>query len=176
MNLGFSNSSADLGGDWPGLSSPRGLLTRFAQWLGQKRGETTERIGVPAPLPGAAGAGGAGIGEADLLGAEGVGPALFDVNVNSSAYATTIALRGALTATACDRLADTVERALDKNVETVVLDLRGIEVVDLAGVHVMLVAHLRASDQLSQLLLVPGLPAVQRVIDPLQGPFVYIDG
>jgi anti-anti-sigma factor len=99
----------------------------------------------------------------------------FDVDMNSSDCATTVVPRGALTATACDRLADALMRALDQRANRIILDLREIEVIDLAGVYVMLVARLRASDQLTDLLRVRGSPAVQRVIDRVLGPFVYIN-
>jgi hypothetical protein len=39
----------------------------------------------------------------------------------------------------------------------------------------ILLAHLRASDQQAQLLIVPGRRAVQHALDIIQGPFTYAD-
>jgi anti-anti-sigma regulatory factor len=177
MNLGFSNSTADLvDDDWPVLSSPRGSLTRFARWLRQKRTKMIEEIGLRPPIPEAGQSGSVRIGEPGLLGAGSVGPALFDVDVSFAYDITTIALHGVLSATACARLAETVQLALDQNIDRIVLDLKGIERIDLAGVHALLLAHLRASDELTELLLIPASPAAQRMIDAAYGPFVYING
>jgi anti-anti-sigma regulatory factor len=173
MNLGFSNSTADLvDDDWPVLSSPPGSLTRFAEWLRQKCTRMTE--GPPVPEAGQSGS--VRIGEPGVLGAASVGPALFDVAVGFAHDMTTIALHGVLSATACARLAETVQIALDQKTDRIVLDLEGIERIDLAGVHALLLAHLRASDELTELLLIPASPAAQRMIDAAHGPFVYVDG
>lgn len=146
MNLRFSNSTTDLDdGHWPMLSSPRGSLTRFAEWLRQK-------------------------------GAGSVRPAFFDVVGSFDDDDTTIVLHGVLSAAVCARLSETVQIALDQKRERIVLDLRGIEHVGMIGVHALLLAHLRASDELTELLLIPASPAVQRVIDAAHGPFVYVNG
>ena len=55
------------------------------------------------------------------------------------------------------------------------LDLSGLEHVDRVGVHTILLAHLRASDQQRALLIVPGPSAVQDVFDAVDGPFDYVD-
>ena len=171
MNLRFSDSIADL----DVLSSPRGSLTRLAGWLRQKSAELNEDVGLRPPVSGAGQSGGVRIDEPDVLDEGSVGPGVFDVEVSVADDVTTIVLHGELSATACDRLADAVQLALDQEGERIVLDLRGLECIDLAGVHVLLLAHLRASDRLTELLLIPASPAAQRVIDALHGPFVYIN-
>jgi anti-anti-sigma regulatory factor len=102
--------------------------------------------------------------------------AFFDVDVSFDDDNTTIALHGVLSAADCAQLSETVQIALDQRRERIVLDLRGIQHVGMAGVHALILAHLRASDELRELLLIPASPAVQHVIDAADGPFVYVNG
>lgn len=113
MNLRFSDSTADL----DVLSSPRGSLTRLARWLRQKSAELNEDVDLRPPVSAAGKSGGVGIGEPDVLREGSVGPALFDFEVSVAGDVTTIVLHGELSATACDRLADAVQLALDQEGE-----------------------------------------------------------
>jgi anti-anti-sigma regulatory factor len=176
MNFGFSNSTADLDDDdWPVRSSPRGSLTRFAEWLRQKCTEMTEDVGLRAPIFEAGQSGSVRVGESGLLGPGSVSPALFDVDVSIADNMSTIAARGVLSATACDRLGETVRLALDQREGKIVLDLQGVEWIHMAGVHALSLTQLRASDELTELLLIPASPAVPRAIDATHGPFVYVN-
>jgi hypothetical protein len=47
--------------------------------------------------------------------------------------------------------------------------------IDRDAVLTILLAHLRASDQRTQLLIIPGRPAVQDALAAIQGPFKYLD-
>jgi anti-anti-sigma factor len=101
---------------------------------------------------------------------------VLEIQTSSLSHDSTIMLAGALTAMTCDRLLETVERALEHGPQRIVLDLRGVQSIDDSGVRALLISHLRASDQRTQLRLAPGSAAVQQVIDALDCPFVYIDG
>jgi anti-anti-sigma factor len=177
MNFEFSNSASDLDDDdWPVLSSPPGSLTHFADWLRQKCTEITEHAGPRPRISGASQSGGVRMGKRALLGNGNVASTLFDLDVSFADDVMTVTLHGVLSATACDRLAEPLQRFLDRGGERIVLDLRGLERIELAGIHTLLLAHLRASDELTELLLIPSTPAVQRVLDASGGPFVYVNG
>jgi anti-anti-sigma factor len=63
--------------------------------------------------------------------------------------------------------------ALEDDAEKIVLDLSRLESIDRSGLHAILLAHLRASDQLKQFVIVPGPTAVQEVFNAIEGPFSY---
>lgn len=175
MNIGFSNSTADLDHDnRPELSSPRRSLTRCAERLRHKCTEILEAVGLRLPASKGGQSGSVCRAEPNLFGEGIVDPAHLDVRRADGV--TTIVLRGVLSPAACDRLAETVQRTIDQKGNRIVLDLTGIEFIDLAGVRVLLLAHLRASDEFTELLLLPALPAVQSVIDAIHGPFADING
>jgi anti-anti-sigma factor len=64
-------------------------------------------------------------------------------------------------------------KALEDDAERIVLDLSRLESIDRSGLHAILLAHLRASDQLKQFVIVPGPTAVQDAFDTIEGPFSY---
>jgi anti-anti-sigma regulatory factor len=76
----------------------------------------------------------------------------------------------------CDRLLETVELALEHGPQRLVLDLRGVLSIEHSGVRALLISHLRASDQRTQLRLALGSAAIQQVIDAHDCPFAYTDG
>jgi anti-anti-sigma regulatory factor len=84
-------------------------------------------------------------------------------------------LAGLLDRSSCDLLAATLEQAIDAGVDEIVLDLSDVVAIDRAAVLTILLAHLRASDQQTQLLIVPGRPAVQDALAAIRGPFTYLD-
>jgi anti-anti-sigma factor len=84
-----------------------------------------------------------------------------------------IELRGELKLETGARLGEAIAGALEDDAELIVLDLSRLESIDRSGVHAILLAHLRASDQLKQLVIVPGPAAVQEVFDSIEGPFSY---
>lgn len=86
-----------------------------------------------------------------------------------------LVLTGELTRRTADPLAEVLEAALEARAERIVLDLSGLEHIDRVGVHAILLAHLRCSDQQRALLIVPGPSAVQDVFDAVGGPFDYVD-
>jgi anti-anti-sigma factor len=86
----------------------------------------------------------------------------------------TIAVSGALNASTRDRLVEGLEDALEDDAGEIVLDLSALEAIDHPGLGTILTAHLRASDELKLLVIVPGPEPVQRVIDAVQGPFLYV--
>jgi hypothetical protein len=78
-------------------------------------------------------------------------------------------------ANAANRLSGCLERALETHAERVILDLRGLDRLDLEAVSSILIAHLIAESEHRQLLLIPGSANVQRVLDQVQGPFSYLE-
>jgi anti-anti-sigma regulatory factor len=84
-----------------------------------------------------------------------------------------IALSGALHVRTCAPLVEALEDALADDAERIVLDLTALDSIDHPGLDAILTAHLRASDELKVLLIVPGPPRVQWVFDGIQGPFLY---
>jgi anti-anti-sigma regulatory factor len=70
-------------------------------------------------------------------------------------------------------LAEALGKALEDGAERVILDLSRLESIDHSSLHAILLAHLRASDQLKQFVVVPGPSAVQEVFDTIEGPFSY---
>jgi hypothetical protein len=70
-------------------------------------------------------------------------------------------------------LVEALEDALADDAERIVLDLTALDSIDHPGLDAILTAHLRASDELKVLLIVPGPPRVQWVFDGIQGPFLY---
>ena len=85
-----------------------------------------------------------------------------------------IALSGALNLTSRARLVEALEDAIEDDEGQIVLDLSDLESIDSAGLGTILTAHLRACDELKLLVIVPGPPLVQRVLDSVHGPFVYV--
>jgi anti-anti-sigma factor len=84
-----------------------------------------------------------------------------------------IRLSGQLDRGTNERLSEVLSSALEGAAQRIVLDLSQLRVIDVWGLHPILTAHLRASDQHKQLLIVPGSDAVQRVLDSIHAPFDY---
>ncbi|MEA2197546.1 MAG: hypothetical protein QOJ25_1597 [Solirubrobacteraceae bacterium] len=84
-----------------------------------------------------------------------------------------IALSGELNLDTRESLIEALEQALDDDVGQIVLDLSALASIDGAGLDTILTAHLRASDELTTMVIIPGPETVQRVFDAIQGPFVY---
>jgi anti-anti-sigma regulatory factor len=86
-----------------------------------------------------------------------------------------VELAGRLDHSCCDLLAATLQQAIDTGVDRIVLDLSEVVAVDRAAVLAILLAHLRASDQRTQFLIVPGRRSVQEALEAIRGPFTYVD-
>jgi anti-anti-sigma regulatory factor len=86
-----------------------------------------------------------------------------------------IEISGKLTGTRTPALVQALEKALDLGAPEVILDLTDVERIDRACVHTILTAHLRAGDQLQQLLIVPGRGSVRAALEAIAGPFQYAD-
>jgi anti-anti-sigma regulatory factor len=84
-----------------------------------------------------------------------------------------IELSGELTRAGAPALVEALDKALELGPPEVVLDLTGVERLDPECVHTILVAHLRAGDQLQQLLIVPGRNSVRAALEAIAGPFQY---
>jgi len=86
-----------------------------------------------------------------------------------------VELAGRLDDSRCDLLGEALEQAIDAAVEEIVLDLTEVVAIDRAAVRAILLAHLRASDQRAQLVIVPGRRSVQEALEAIEGPFMYAD-
>jgi anti-anti-sigma factor len=84
-------------------------------------------------------------------------------------------LSGELTRARAPALVQALEKALELGAPEVVLDLTQVERIDQACVQTILLAHLRASDQLQQLVIVPGRHSVRSALEAIAGPFQYAD-
>jgi anti-anti-sigma factor len=84
-----------------------------------------------------------------------------------------VELCGELSMRTREPLVEALEEALEDDCEQIVLDLSDLDAIDLAGLDTLLVAHMRAGDELKPLVIVPGPPQVQRVLDAAQAPFAY---
>jgi len=84
-----------------------------------------------------------------------------------------VELAGQLDRATNDRVGEVLAAALEGPAERIVLDLSRLQVIDVWGLHPILTAHLRAGDQLKQLVIIPGSQAVQRVLDSIHAPFDY---
>jgi anti-anti-sigma factor len=175
MNREASRPAVDPDDDWAALSSPHDMRTSVAKWAYQLLAAPLVWVGQQRRVPGVPPRERTYADAPDFYDAGTAGSATFNLHVSSFGPTTTIALDGELSAQVCHRLADALEHALEHGSRRLVLDLRNLETIDLAGVHVMLLAHLRASDQQTEFLLVPSSLGVQRVIDKLNGPFIYIN-
>jgi anti-anti-sigma factor len=96
-----------------------------------------------------------------------------EIRTHRSGRACSIEVLGALNQITHVLLAEVLEQALERDADTIVVDLTGLEAIDHAGIRVILIAHERASDQQKRLLIVPSPDAVQRVLDAVHGPFSY---
>jgi anti-anti-sigma regulatory factor len=86
-----------------------------------------------------------------------------------------IELFGDLSRASANRLSDCLERCLETRAERLILDLTGLDRLEPGAMSPILIAHLIADSQHRRLLLVPGSDSVQRVLDRVQGPFVYVE-
>jgi anti-anti-sigma regulatory factor len=84
-----------------------------------------------------------------------------------------IELSGVLDRSAAESLAAAIDDAIESGVPAITVDLRGVERIDRHGTHALLVGHLRAGDCDVVLSIVPGGPAVMRVLDRVDAPFRY---
>ncbi len=91
------------------------------------------------------------------------------------ARAVRIEISGRLTDARAPALVQALETALDRGAPEVILDLTQVEEIDRACVRAILLAHLRAGDQLQQLLIVPGRESVRAALEAISGPFAYAD-
>lgn len=101
------------------------------------------------------------------------GSSVLDINTRSSADGLVIELSGELRDAMCGSLAEVLERALEGREQVFVLDLSKLEAIEQSGVRTILLAHLRATDDRRDFLLVRGPRAVQRAFDIVDGPFRY---
>lgn len=62
---------------------------------------------------------------------------------------------------------------LENDLDPIVLDLSGLRVLHPKAVVALVTAHMRASDDHREFVLVRGSSAVQQVIDSVDGPFNY---
>jgi anti-anti-sigma regulatory factor len=102
------------------------------------------------------------------------GSALLDIQLRRFPEKLVIQIAGELSDAMCRPLAEALERALAGREPAMVLDLSRLDVIHPTGVHTILTAHLRASDEHKEFLIVPGPPAVQRLFDAIDGPFRYV--
>lgn len=85
-----------------------------------------------------------------------------------------IALYGDLNASTVARLDDCMDWVLeDDDPDRIVLDLSGLRVLHPKAMVALVTAHMRASDDHREFMLVRGSSAVQQVIDSVDGPFNY---
>jgi anti-anti-sigma factor len=101
------------------------------------------------------------------------GSSLLDIDTRSSGNRLVIELSGELREAMCGSLAAVLERALEGREQAFVLDLSKLEAIDQSGVRTILLAHLRATDDHRDFLIVRGPRAVQRAFDIVDGPFRY---
>jgi anti-anti-sigma factor len=101
------------------------------------------------------------------------GSALLDIDVRTFGDRLVIELSGELRDAMCGSLAEVLEGALERRQHAIVLDLRSLDAIDQSGVHAILLACLRASDDHKEFLIEPGPPAVQHAFDIIDGPFRY---
>lgn len=84
-----------------------------------------------------------------------------------------VAVSGRLDQRTREPLVGALDDALDGDAPHIVLDLAELESIDQAGLDAVLTAHLRATDQLKLLSIVPGPEPVQRVFETARAPFLY---
>jgi anti-anti-sigma regulatory factor len=146
-------------------SSPARLWSRLRRvavpWRSAAAAEDKSRSIYPLTAGGATRAGGPPRAGTLRIGSRGsVGQSIIEVS-------------GELVLRTRDPLAAAVEEALEDDCEEILLDLSGLVAIDHAGLETILVSHLRASDERKPLLIVPGPPAVQCVLEAVQGPFSF---
>lgn len=108
------------------------------------------------------------VGEHRCAGSESLG-----VRLRRVREGTIVEAAGPLTLRTCDLLAEAIQNAIEDDGGQIILDLRELESIDHAGVDTILTADLRAGDECKQLVILAGPPRVQRLLDRIQGPFVY---
>ncbi len=72
-----------------------------------------------------------------------------------------------------ESLTEVLERTTKHDMDTTVLDVSYLVLIDRTGVHTILTANLQATNQRDELLIIPTPQAVQRAIDAIHGPFRY---
>ena len=87
-----------------------------------------------------------------------------------------VVLSGELNVRNREPLTEALEQALEDDSNGIVLDLSDLVAIDHSGLDTILTAHLRASDMLKELLIVPGPAAVQRTLESARGLFSYAPG
>lgn len=85
----------------------------------------------------------------------------FLVTVSEQGTTTTIALQGELDLAERPELRRTINDALGRSPECVVLDLSRLDFIDSAGIHVVIEPHRRSAQQHTRLVIFPGGPQVQ---------------
>lgn len=89
----------------------------------------------------------------------------FGFRIHASEQGATIALEGELDLAHQAATSDAVARVLDRRLPCLVLDLSRLSFIDSCGIHVLISAHKRGAEQGTQLVIIPGPPAVQRVLE-----------
>jgi anti-anti-sigma factor len=107
------------------------------------------------------------------IGVTGLPPGELRVRSRRSRGQHIVELLGTLDRRTREQLVVALEEALEGDAEEIVLDLGDLESIDHAGLDAVLTAHLRASDQLKVLVIVPGPGPVQRTLDDAGAPFLY---
>jgi anti-anti-sigma factor len=107
------------------------------------------------------------------IGATDLAPGELRLRSRQSRSRHVVALSGTLDVRTREPLVVALEEALEGDAEEIVLDLGDLESIDHAGLDAVLTAHLRASDQLKVLVILPGPGPVQRALDDARAPFRY---
>ncbi len=102
-------------------------------------------------------------------------PALGTLDIRTSRVGNTCLLKlsGGLDRKPSESLTEMLERTLEHDTRVTVLDLSYLVLIDHAGVHTILTAYRRTTNQSDEFLILRGPAAVQRVIDGIQRPLRY---
>jgi anti-sigma B factor antagonist len=89
----------------------------------------------------------------------------FGVHVREGPRSVVVVLRGELDLSALPVLAEAVARARSLGREHLVVDLAALTFIDSSGLHALVQLHGRLRDAATELSILPGDPAVQRVFE-----------
>ncbi len=89
----------------------------------------------------------------------------FAVQTHITGRAVTLALSGELDLVSTPALEQAMDEVTGRDIELVILDLRGVEFMDSTGLHLLLRAQQRAHDSGRRFALVRGGDQVQRLFD-----------
>lgn len=111
---------------------------------------------------------------AALLERDRVGSERLQITLSLHDHERRIALFGDLNPRTVARLDDCMDWVLEDDLEDrIVLDLSGLRVLHPKAMVALVTAHMRASDDHREFVLVRGSSTVQQVIDSVDGPFNY---